>query len=283
MVEIMRSKTGNYKILRLSLAAAALAAVFTATSAHSQTKIVHTTKFNVNYTGIRIGKITFTIEIDGDEYLLKADGRTAGVARLFSKGKGSLESAGHFEGNTVISTTHKVEVIEKGKTAKLVMSFNNGDLKEVTADPKKKQRKGKGYIPILAEHLKSIIDPASSIVVPTSQNATSGRDVCGRTLNVYDGETRFDIELSYKSTRPISAEGYKGLAYVCKFMYVPVAGHRKGHKSVELMKNNKKMEIWLAPISGTSVFTPIKIDVNSPIGRFVAYPKRFSALAVNLD
>ncbi len=248
--------------------------------AYSAPKIVHTTKFNVSFTGIRIGKVTFTIEIDGDDYLLKANGKTDGVARLFSKGKGSFSSSGHFEGDKVISAAHEVQVTEKGKTAKLAMSFDDGDLKEVSANPKKRPRTGEGYIKIQESHLKAIIDPASSIVVPTTENAPSGRDVCGRTLNVYDGETRYDIVLKYKSTRPISAKGYKGLAYVCKFKYLPVAGHKEGHKSVELMRKNEKMEIWLAPIAGTSIYTPIKIDVGSPIGRFVAYPKRFSAAEV---
>jgi len=256
-----------------------IAGGFGSSIAFSASKIVQTTKFNVNYSGIRVGKITFTIEIDGEEYLLKAKGKTDGVARLFSKGKGSFSSSGHFDGASVISASHSVEVTEKGKTAKLDMLFDEGNLKNVNSVPEKK-KKSKKYIPVLEEHLQSIIDPASSIVVPTSQNASGGRDVCGRTLNVYDGETRFDVVLSYKSTRPISAKGYKGLAYVCKFKYVPVAGHKKGHKSVELMRKNENMEIWLAPIRGTSVFTPIKIDVDSPVGRFVAFPKRFSALVV---
>jgi hypothetical protein len=247
--------------------------------ASSASKIVQTTKLNVNYSGIRVGKITFTIEIDGEDYLLKAKGKTDGVARLFSKGKGSFRSAGRFDGNSVISASHSVEVTEKGKTAKLEMLFDEGNLKNMSSVPKKK-KKSKKYIPVLEEHLQSVIDPASSIVVPTSENASSGRDVCGRTLKVYDGETRFDVVLSYKSTRPISAKGYKGLAYVCKFKYVPVSGHKKGHKSVEIMRKNENMEIWLAPIRGTSIFTPIKIDVDSPVGRFVAFPKRFSTLVV---
>ncbi len=246
---------------------------------NSAPKIVQTTKLNVSYSGIRVGKVTFTIEIDGEDYLLKAKGKTDGVARLFSKGKGSFRSAGRFVGNSVISTSHSVEVTEKGKTARLEMSFDEGNLKNSSSVPKKK-KKSKKYIPVLEEHLQSIIDPASSIVVPTSENATSGKDVCSRTLNVYDGDTRFDVVLSYKSTRPISAKGYKGLAYVCKFRYVPVSGHKKGHKSVEVMRKNEGMEIWLAPIRGTSIFTPIKIDVDSPVGRFVAFPKRFSALVV---
>jgi len=250
-------------------------------SAIGAPKTVQTTKFDVNYGGLRIGNLTFTIEIAGDGYALKANGKTAGVARLFSRGKGSFTSEGRFEGAAVIAAKHEIQVTEKGKTAKLSMTFDNGDLKNVTASPKKKSRTGKDYIPILDEQLKSIIDPASSIVVPTTKNASSGRDVCGRTLNVYDGETRFDIVLSYKSTRPISAKGYKGLAYVCKFMYVPIAGHKKGHKSVEIMRKNEKMEIWLAPITGTSIYTPIKIDVGSPVGRFVAYPKKFSSIVVD--
>lgn len=250
------------------------------TTAANAAKIVHTTQFNVNFTGIRIGKITFNIEIEGNDYQLSANGKTDGVARMFSKGKGSFVSRGHFEKDLVISTSHEIQVTEKGKTAKLEMSFDEGNLINVSANPKKKPRTGKKYIPILEEHLRSIIDPASSIVVPTAENASSGKDVCGRTLNVYDGETRYDIALTYKGTRPISAKGYKGLAYVCRFMYVPIAGHKEGHKSVEVMRKNKDMEIWLAPISGTSVFTPIKIDVKSPVGRFVAFPKRFSAKVV---
>ena len=272
-------KNSSYKSITAVAIAVALSAIFSSFAAIAAPKIVHTTKFDVNYTGFRIGKITFTIEIEGDDYLLKANGRTDGVARLFSRGKGSFESEGRFVGDTVISTSHSVQVTEKGKTAKLEMSFDDGNLINVSTSPHKKPKTGRKYIPVLEEHLKSIIDPASSIVVPTRENSSSGRDVCGRTLNVYDGETRFDIVLSYKSTRPISAKGYKGLAYVCKFMYVPVAGHKLGHKNVELMRKNEKMEIWLAPITGTSIFTPIKIDVNSPVGRFVAYPKRFSALS----
>ncbi len=268
------------KMKTLSFVVAAGAFINLPQLAHGEPKIVHTTQFNVNYTGVRIGKITFNIEITGNDYKLSANGKTDGVARMFSKGKGSFVSKGRFENDMVISTSHTIQVTEKGKTAKLDMAFDNGDLVKVSAEPKKKPRTGKNYIPVLEEHLKSIIDPASSIVVPTAENASSGKDVCGRTLNVYDGETRYDIALTYKGTRPISAKGYKGLAYVCRFMYIPVAGHKKGHKSVEMMRKNKEMEIWLAPISGTAVFTPIKIDVNSPVGRFVAYPKKFSSVVV---
>ena len=275
---ILIGKKLNHRIILLGcIGLAFLATGQIVSSVQAAQKIVHTTQLNVSYTGIRIGKVTFTITIDGDDYTLSANGKTDGVARMFSRGKGSFESSGHFESDTVISTSHQVQVTEKGKTAKLSMAFDRGNLIDVSAKPAKKPRTGKNYVPILEEHLRSIIDPASSIVVPTAQNASSGKDVCGRTLNVYDGETRYDIVLSYKGTRPISAKGYKGLAYVCRFMYVPVAGHKEGHKSVELMRKNKDMEIWLAPITGTAIFTPIKIDVKSPVGRFVAFPKRFSS------
>ncbi len=274
--------TGKFAGKFIALSVAALTSFgFGSGAVFGAEKVVHTTKFNINFSGIRIGKVTFTIEIDGKEYDLKASGKTDGVARLFSSGKGSFNSQGRFDGDNVIAASHAVQVVEKGKTAKLSMAFDNGNLVEVSANPKKKSRKGKSYIQILPDHLKAIMDPASSIVVPTKKNASSGRDVCGRTLNVYDGETRYDIVLSYKSTRPISAKGYKGLAYVCQFKYVPVAGHKPGHKSVELMRKNEKMEIWLAPIKGTSVFTPIKISVGSPVGQFVAWPKKFSAIASN--
>ncbi len=244
--------------------------------------IVHTTEFNVNYTGIRIGRATLKIEFDETDYQLDISGTTAGIARLFSHGEGRLVSNGQLEGVDVVSNSLSLEFSEGDETATLEMSFADGTIENVSLTPEQSPKSGDGWVPVLEEHLRAVIDPASSIVVPVeAAQIRDPRAVCDRTLNVYDGQTRFDIVLSYKSTRQISTDGFKGTSYVCKLKYVPVAGHRIGHRGVEYMAGNDAMEIWLARIPKTRVFTPIRIDVDSQIGQFVAYPKYFGVSVSN--
>ena len=51
--------------------------------------------------------------------------------------------------------------------------------------------------------------------------------------------------------------------------------------SVKEMAENEQMEIWLAPMGGVSVFTPIKILIGTKYGRFSAIPSFFGLVAAN--
>ena len=150
-----------------------------------------------------------------------------------------------------------------------------------TAKPRKPKKAPK-YVEVEAKHLAAVLDPASSMIVPMSgENAADPRKVCNQTFPIFDGETRYDIKLSFKSTKPVKTTGYDGWAHVCKMKYVPVAGHKKSHRSVKEMAENEQMEIWLAPMGGVSVFTPIKILIGTKYGRFSAVPSFFGLVAAN--
>ena len=75
----------------------------------------------------------------------------------------------------------------------------------------------------------------------------------------------------------VKTAGYNGHAYVCRLRYIPIAGHKKNHRNIKEMAANKNMEIWLAPMGGVSVFTPIKISVSTKYGRFSAVPEYFGS------
>jgi hypothetical protein len=131
-------------------------------------------------------------------------------------------------------------------------------------------------VALTPEHLKSVLDPASSIVIPVDPaRAGDPRAVCDRTLPIYDGDTRFDIALAYKATKTVTTEGYKGYAYVCGLRYVPIAGHKRNQKNIEYMRKNDGMEIWLAPMEKTNLYTPIRVEVPTWVGRVVAVPTYF--------
>ncbi|MEM9332541.1 MAG: DUF3108 domain-containing protein [Pseudomonadota bacterium] len=241
----------------------------------------HRTSFTVKFTGLEIGKATFDIKFDDKSYSLKGTGKTSGLVEWVAPSTGQFESAGAMIENQLKPEIHSVSVRERKKNPESVKLAFAGEKVvdvEIQSNKKRKVRKAPKYIPIEANHLAAVMDPASTLIVPLSgEDAQDGNKVCNQRFPIFDGETRYDIRLRYKSTRPIKTKGYKGHAYVCQLRYIPVAGHKKNQRNVEEMAANKNMEIWLAPMQGVSVFTPIKISVGTKYGKFVADPTYFGS------
>lgn len=241
--------------------------------------IKHQTKFSVRFSGLEIGVASFDIQFDDKSYQLTGSGKTTGLVQWFAPSTGNFVSAGQMIENQLRPNEHKVSVKERKKNEESVrLAFANESIADIEIKSNKpaKNRVAPNYVPVEAQHMAKVLDPVSTLIIPMSgTDAKSGSKVCDQHLPVFDGETRYDIKLRYKSTKPIKTEGYKGHAYVCQMRYVPVAGHKKDHRSVKEMADNKNMEIWLAPMAGLSVFTPIKISVGTKYGRFIASPKYF--------
>lgn len=242
---------------------------------------VHNTVFNVKFGGVSVGNLTFGVSVDGKDYELTGNGRTKGLAEWFASGKADMKSDGILDGDHLIASKHHLTVTENKKKSTLNMSFANGTVQNVSLVPdKRKPKKPKKYVPITPEDLVDVVDPASTLVVPVElAKATDPNAVCGRTYRVYDGDTRYDMKLSYKNNQKVTTKGYDGFAYVCKLQYIPVSGHKRKHKNTKRMAENNNMEIWLAPISaGTqtqSIFTAIRIVVPTWLGTFSAEPEYF--------
>ena len=242
----------------------------------------HRTEFDVRFAGVAVGKATFDIRFDREGYQLDLSGRTVGVADLFAPGRGAAESSGKIVEDRVRAERHTVIYHEKKKKrpATLEMTFRDGALDTVKLDPDKRRTKEPPrWVPVTPEQLKAVVDPASGIVIPVPhERATDPRAVCDRVVNIYDGDTRYDIALRYKATKPVETGGYKGWAHVCQLRYVPVSGHRPSQKNVQYMRDNKLMEIWLAPMAATNIFSPIRVEVPTWLGRVVAEPAFFGVV-----
>lgn len=265
-----------YKII----AAALSASVAVTLPAYGQA-FKHETKFSIQFGGIEIAEAQFNINFDDASYSVAGAGNTKGLVNWFAPGKGEFKSAGQMIENQLKPKLHTAKVHEKKKNPEtLKLSFANdavSDIEFKTNKPRK-ERSAPKYIPVKAKHMAAVLDPASALVIPMSgSDAADGRKVCNQKFPIFDGETRYNIQLRYKSTKPLKTGGYKGHAYVCQMRYMPVAGHKKDHRPVKEMAANKNIEIWLAPMNGVSVFSPIQIVVGTKYGRFSAIPKYFGA------
>ena len=82
---------------------------------------------------------------------------------------------------------------------------------------------------------------------------SSSPEACNRKIPIFDGYTRFDIDLTYVGERNVKAKGYDGPVVVCAVRYVPISGHRRDRPATKFMAENKDLEVWLAPIESDHV------------------------------
>lgn len=245
---------------------------FSAQQSEELEKLNHQTRFDVKAGGIRVGEMAFTIVSDRKNYTLTGTGRTKGIAKWFSSGNAKMKSRGSLTGDIVNAKTHSISVSDGKKTETLKMKLKNGNITSIAMKPDKtKKHLQDKYYTISDADFKHIIDPASTLVLPVPyEKANDPKQACNHIHRVYDGETRYDMKLSYKKKAKVNTNGYKGWAYVCKLKYVPISGHKKSNRNVKRMAKNNDMEIWIAPIQATNVFTPIHINIPTWIGSFTA-------------
>ena len=81
-------------------------------------------------------------------------------------------------------------------------------------------------MPITEAHRKGILDPmtASLLRTPGTGDPLSP-EACQRTLAIFDGRLRYDLQFAFKRMDHVKAEkGYAGPVVVCAVYFSPVAG-----------------------------------------------------------
>jgi hypothetical protein len=137
-------------------------------------------------------------------------------------------------------------------------------------------------VPLTDSHRRGIFDPMSATLIRVPGNGdTVSPEACRRTLPVFDGRMRFDLQLSFNRIEQVHAQkGYQGPVAVCSVRFVPVAGHVPERPAIKYLAAQHDMEIWLAPIAGTRVVVPYKVSLPTPIGRGVLEATQFVTTAM---
>ena len=101
-------------------------------------------------------------------------------------------------------------------------------------------------------------------------------EACRRTIPVFDGRMRFDLQMSFKRMDVAKAEkGYRGPAVVCAIQFVPLAGYVPDRPAVKYLVSQHDIEVWLAPVMGTRVVVPFRVSIPTPLGRGVLEATQF--------
>lgn len=224
--------------------------------------------YDVRFANVPVGRGEISLVMDGEAYSAKVNVKPIGVGQMIAIGRTKVDAAGWIRAQKVQPARYRLDSEDMSIESRIRMALAGGALTSLDAEPELKPLPDR--VPVRAGDLAGIVDPLSATLMPVSDpDAEPGAAACNRVLPIFDGWTRYDVRLSYKSTRSVETKGYKATAVVCQARWKPVSGHRPGRPSVQALEANRDIEAWLVPVPGTPVYLPFRISLGTPAGPLV--------------
>jgi hypothetical protein len=236
-------------------------------------------RYTVSLGGLPIGYGSWTIDVTGEHLSASASGSTSGILQIFASGRG--ESAVHAKlsaAGRLVSSNYEASVHTDKKYDEVRMLISAGKVKEFTADPPTVPSPDR--IPLTDAHRRGVSDPltASLVRMPGTGEIVVPR-ACQRTVSVFDGRMRYDLQLTFKRIDRVQSQGYDGPVAVCGIRFSPVAGYVPERYAIKYLIQRQDMELWLAPIAGTRIMAPFKLSIPTPVGVGVLEATQFISTA----
>jgi Protein of unknown function (DUF3108) len=242
--------------------------------------------YKVTLLGLPIGSISWTVNLQDNQFAAAASGATSGLMRIFSGGHGSVTASGTVAVGQPISSNFTLSVIAGKWSDDVQISYSGGKAKETLSGPQPPSSPNK--VPLTDAHRVGVVDPMSALLISVPGTGdTTVPEACQRTVAVFDGHTRYDLRLAFKRLDTVkTAKGYQGPVVVCSVYFAPVAGYDPERFIVKYLAAQRDMEMSLAPIGTSRLMVPYRISVHTPMGLGVLQATRFEAfrsLATNLN
>ena len=237
-------------------------------------------RYTASLAGIPIGKGNWAVDVNDTHYAASASGTTTGLLHAFTGGHGTTATRGTLQAGRPVSANFASTIIASKKADEVRITIANGNVKEFTVEPP--QDNAPDRVPITEAHRRDVFDPmtASLLRVPGNGNPVSPV-ACQQTLSIFDGRLRYDLQLVFKRMDKVKADkGYAGPVVVCAVYFTPVAGYIPSRTAIKYIAKLRDIEIWMAPIAGTRVLAPYRIQGPTLIGQAVLEADEFVSVAI---
>ena len=259
------------------LGAAATAAAVGLGAAPAEADLVHAT-YRVSLVGLPIGSASLDAVLSPTSYAIHADAKLTGLARLFANARGASTGSGAIVEGHVSPETFATTAASSQMTRTIRMALADNAVKGIDIAPPFEEKPDR--VPLGPHDEQNIVDPVGAVVIPApASGAMAATSACNRKISIFDGYTRFDIDLSYVGEREAKTKGYEGSVAVCAARYVPISGHSANRPATKFMAENKDLEVWLAPIEADRVWMPFRVSVRTMIGTTVVEAQEFRVKA----
>jgi hypothetical protein len=238
------------------------------------------TRYGISLIGLPFGTATVSGTLEPSSYRIELQAKLTGIASILSGSKGAATATGAIPNNHVSPATYATTSSNGDVTRVVRMSIKDNAVEQTEITPPWEPSPDR--VPVTDADMKGIVDPMSALImtVPGTGDVI-GPAACNRTIPIYDGAARFNVDLTYVGTRKVKTRGFAGDVAVCAARYRPIAGHRANRPGTKFMADNKEMEAWLAPVGQSRLVAPYRISVMTMIGTLVIEATDFEVSGTN--
>jgi len=239
--------------------------------ASAQGKLV--AQYTISVAGITIGKSELTAQIGGADYSASATGHASGFLSILVKGEGTARVQGAVANGVLRPAQFTAAINKDNENSQITMTFDGDAVTELSAQSATPDQ---DRVPLTDAHRKGIMDPLTAVMLVNGSSDTMSNDICQRTLPIFDGRRRYDLDLRFnRMDEAKTAKGYQGPVIVCSVKFKPIAGHHQSSALVQYLAGGREMELWLAPVKGSPILAPLRLTTTNTIGNLVVDADQF--------
>ncbi|WP_137042906.1 DUF3108 domain-containing protein [Pseudolabrys sp. FHR47] len=264
--------------MTLAAPVAALCAAFAPGDAGAQARL--DARYTASLAGLPIGEGTWQIVIGEGDYSATAKGSTTGLMKAFTGGYGHTITQGTLQAGKPVLSSYTASIQSYKKGNEVSLKVDGGAVKDLKLDPPAETEPER--VPVTEASKSGVLDPMTATLVRMTGNGdVMSPEACQRKLPVFDGRLRYDLNLAFKRMDQVKADkGYAGPVVVCSVIFTPVAGYIPTRAAIKYLQEQRNIEIWLAPIGGTRVLVPFRIEGPTPVGRAALEADEFVVTAL---
>lgn len=229
--------------------------------------------YTVSFLGLTVARANFSSRYEGAGYAISGSVAAAGLARIFDDTEGTVTASGRLTGKGLEPRAFRADYTSGKKSSLVAIQFSRGAVTSTKVLPPPKKR-GDDWLPLGAGDLKGVTDPIAATVV----RAASLDEVCGRTVKMYDGEMRANLNLSFVEKGAIAVTGYRGPTVTCRLAFQPVSGYARERKALKFLRDRSRIMVTFAPVGQSGVYAPVRATIGTEIGTVTVRARLFEAL-----
>jgi hypothetical protein len=162
-------------------------------------------RYSATLAGIPIGSGSWTIEAAETQYTATVNGSTSGLLRAFTGGQGNATARTTLNSGKILSSIYAATITTRKHTDSIRITINNGNVKDFKIDPPQDQDPER--VPITEAHQHNVLDPMTASLVRVSGNGDLlSPEACDRTIAVFDGRLRYDLQFAFKRMDNVKAK-----------------------------------------------------------------------------
>ena len=221
-------------------------------------------KYSLSYLGVRVGELTTTSNIGPSTYEASLNAHLSGIAALARSYRLSMKADGKLKDGLILPSSFSLSQAG-AETRTIRVASIAGNAKAADINPPFEIDGPR--IPLLEEHMRNVVDPLSALIMPVDRSdGDVGPATCKRSVRLFTGAARSDLEFSYAWSEDVRSAAYKGPVAVCSVRYKPLAGHNPDATMTRFMMSNQRIKVRLAALADIPYALLISATVPLPMG-----------------